>query len=712
MIISGQLFSIPGYDLSRMIHRGAQGVVYEAIQRATRRKVAIKVISDGPLASPKARARFQREVQLLAQIRHRNIVTIYDSGIEAGAFFYVMDFIAGHKLDVYLERRRPRTRESLELFAKIAEAVHAAHLHGVIHRDLKPGNVMIDDAGEPHVVDLGLAKAMIEEIPISHAVSDTGEFLGSMPWASPEQAEGDPARIDMRTDVYALGVMLYQMLTGRFPYPVVGKIRDVLDNIVHRKAIPPRSIQPSVDSDLETIVLKALNKDAERRYQSAGELARDIRHFLANEPITAKRDSTYYVLRKKLSRHRGAVAAALAFAVLLSGFAVTISFIRRDAHAAERRAVDIQLVFMERALAAVDPGNPVESNLEDLQAIALRVESELAAYPAVQARLMERIGGVFRRLGLFDAAQPYLQRALEIRRVGFDRPSAELASSLHSLAALRWDQGEYAAAERLYREALEIRRAVFGETHLLVADTINDLAGCRSFLGDFVEAEDLYRRSLSLRARIQDGVGPEAAATRNNLATCLMETGKYAEAEDIYRRTLTEMATFQDGDGLHGRERPQYVARAQTSLAACLVELGKFSEAEPLLRESLRTKRELLSPEHPSVAISLHWLAKSALDQGQSSAAETLAREALAIRISKLGERHPYTAISLGMLGSALLSQGRLDDAQMMLSDALDIQREKLPAGHWRTAYTGARMAECLTGSECSTRRTPSSRKA
>jgi eukaryotic-like serine/threonine-protein kinase len=326
--------SIPGYSILREIHRGGQGVVYQAIQKTTRRKVAIKVMREGPFASKHEQARFEREVQVLAALKHPNIVAIHESGTAAGSFYFVMDYISGQPLDVYMAAARPGSpksgrrsvRETLALFQKICEAVNAAHLRGVIHRDLKPSNIRIDPEGEPQVLDFGLAKVAPGQIgDESVSMTQTGQFVGSLPWASPEQAEGMPSKIDIRTDVYSLGVILHQMLTGKCPYDVVGGFREVLDRIMTAPPIRPRTLRKDIDDEVETIVLKCLSKDRERRYQSAGELARDIGHYLAGEPIEAKRDSTWYVVGKHLRHYKAPIAAGALFVFLLAGFAISMS---------------------------------------------------------------------------------------------------------------------------------------------------------------------------------------------------------------------------------------------------------------------------------------------------------------------------------------------------------------------------------------------------
>lgn len=321
---------IPGYtDLDELGH-GGQGIVYSAIQRSTGQRVAVKVLAAPHFTSQTGRRRFEREIEVVTTLRHPNIVRVYDSGTTSdGRPYSVMEYIEGLPLDEWIADsevrksqgftvRNPKSAvgKALLLFVKVCDAIHYAHQRGVVHRDLKPSNIRIDSSGEPHILDFGLAKDTSGSAD-SMAVSVTGQFMGSLPWASPEQANGFPDGIDVRTDVYSLGVVLFQMLTGRFPYEVTGAVHDVLNNILKSEPARPRKINQAIDDELETIVLKCLVKEPERRYQGAGELAADIRHYLAGEPIEAKRDSASYVLRKNLRRYRWFLATAAVFVLVL-----------------------------------------------------------------------------------------------------------------------------------------------------------------------------------------------------------------------------------------------------------------------------------------------------------------------------------------------------------------------------------------------------------
>ncbi len=301
------LIQAPGYSIEGELARGGQSIIYLATQLSTGRRVVVKVLRDGPLADERALARFKREAQILAALNHPNIVTVLDAGRTAeGSRFIVMDYIGGRTLDEFLQDRQRKYPDDpsklLRLFLKMCAAVSAAHLRGVVHRDLKPSNIRIDDRGEPHILDFGLARTALDRFneSIAQPVSITGEFLGSLPWSSPEQAEGDSDKIDLRTDVYSLGVMLYQMLTGgQFPYAVVGNIRDVLNNILTAEPVPPSRVlkardavagndprdreihTPLINETMERIVLKTLAKRPDDRYQSASELGRAIADYLA-----------------------------------------------------------------------------------------------------------------------------------------------------------------------------------------------------------------------------------------------------------------------------------------------------------------------------------------------------------------------------------------------------------------------------------------------
>lgn len=358
--------SIPGYSIIREIHRGGQGVVYEAVQLATRRTVAVKVLLEGPFAGERAKWRFEREVKLIAALKHPNIVIIHDSGIIRGRYYFAMDYVRGQPLDTHVRLATLSVRPIVRLFKQVVAAVAYAHRRGVIHRDLKPSNILVSEEGIPCVLDFGLAKTFGDQIAESQAglASMPGVLMGTLRYMSPEQTGGDPDGIDVRTDVYTLGVILYELLTVSPPYRTAGDLSEALKNI--REMDPPRpsKLRKEVHSELDAIVLKAMAKEPERRYQSVGEFEEDLGAWLDGRPVAAKSASSFYVLRKLAFRH-GFESLVILAMVLAIGSIGTIAF---QMQLRARDAV-VQQQQSEKALADKDLG------LAEFQRDALRLQN-------------------------------------------------------------------------------------------------------------------------------------------------------------------------------------------------------------------------------------------------------------------------------------------------------------------------------------------------
>ena len=347
---------IPGYDVLKQIGRGGMGIVYKAIQKSTKRLVALKLLLEGPFASDNARKRFEREIALAAQLKHSNIIPIYDSGQADGRMYYAMEHIFGLALGDYLNAHHMDTAARVRLFLKICGPVSHAHQRGVIHRDIKPTNILVDGDGEPHVLDFGLAKAgLLGEVN----TSVTAQIVGTPAYMSPEQAAGDPTGIDTRVDVYALGVLLYEMITGTMPYETNVAMGKILHNIAHAEPAHPSKHVSRIDGDLSAIMLKALEKRKEDRYQSVDAFAGDLSRFLAGEPISAKPASSLYLLRKAAMRHRfalGVGAMVLLFAVSLGAIVYYFSskveqqnvVLRQTAERVSQKEAQVEQLVRER----------------------------------------------------------------------------------------------------------------------------------------------------------------------------------------------------------------------------------------------------------------------------------------------------------------------------------------------------------------------------
>ncbi|HEY3232003.1 MAG TPA: serine/threonine-protein kinase, partial [Roseiflexaceae bacterium] len=661
--------ALPGYEILREIHRGGQGVVYQAIQKSTQRKVAIKVLHEGPFAGPRSRVRFEREVQILGALNHPNIVTIHDSGRAAGdALYYVMDYVRGRSLREFVRERKLALEPALELFATVCEAVQHAHTRGIIHRDLKPGNILVDAEGRAIVVDFGFGKLLTGtgNPSGSPAVSMTQDVMGTLAYMSPEQTHGNADEIDTRTDVYSLGVILYELLTGRHPYTTTGSMPDVVHEIREAEPTPPsrswsvdsgiatRSTRRLVagrcpiDDEVQTIVLRCLAKEPARRYQSAGEIARDLRHYRAGQPIEAKRDSFGYLLRAQVRRHKIPLGIAAFIAIVIAGGLVSSISFWRQALADRDRARAINQ-YLQDMLASADPhrvlGQPNATVRQMLDQATQRVEAGgLRDHPEIEAAVRATLGRAYRGLGVLDSAETHLRAGLKIRRGLLGREHAEVAESSRDLAWVLDEQGKLDEAEPLFRDALEIRRHLFGDQHIDVATSMNDLGILLRDQGRPADAERLLRDALAIRRRLRGDEDPEVAMVLNGLAMALHDQGRMPDA-----------------------------------IAAS--------------REAIALQRKLLGPEHLDLAASMSNLALMLTSNGEAFDAESLARGALEMRRHLLGEVHPDVAYSLNSLATVLRAQGRLDDSEALFGEALAMRRKILDESHPDLADSLAALA-------------------
>ena len=638
--------AIEGYKILGEIHRGGQGIVYRATQLATNRTVALKVLLAGAFATARQRRRFEREIELIAQLEHPNIVTVYDSGTTPdGCHYFAMQYVAGVPLDEWLRQRRsPKLSlpEFLRLFIKLCDGVSYAHQHGIIHRDLKPANIIVDPAGEPHILDFGLAKPMPDsQLGQQATVTLEGAFMGTLAYAAPEQTRGEPKLIDVRSDVYSLGVMLYEMLTGHFPYPVEGDLAEVLEAIT---TVAPKSPAEwrrldgaqalpfgKLDNELETIVLKTLSKEKERRYQSAAALRDDIARYLSGEPVEAKRDSGWYILKKAVVRYRMRASIAAMFVVLLIAFSVTVFVMYQRASIEANKARQIK-IFLEDTLSTVQPveGGRDVSVRELLDEAVLWIDLALADQPEVRASIQTTIGNSYRSLGLFDKAEIQLQAALRTRLDLFGNEHLEIVRSLNLLAHLRREQGQLEEAERLFRTALAMRRKLVDDDKHDIY-TLASLAQVRRAQNDYEDAERLLNESLAIRRRIFGDVHPETAMCHYSLALLAEDRGDLVRAERLHREALAMRRAV-----LH-RHHPS-LRNSLDALGTLLLHTGCPEDAEPLLRECLELRIETLPPDHWQIAQTQSALGESLAQLERYREAELLLLESWKLLEEDLGQ--------------------------------------------------------------------------
>jgi serine/threonine protein kinase len=347
----GQIPAFENYEIIQELPQGGQAIVYKALHKPTRTHVALKILLPTLVASTRARYYFEREAELIASLDHPNIVKIRDSGIIHGQYFFVMEYIKGQPLDRYVEAQNLSFRQRIVLFDKICGAVTYAHQQGIIHRDLKSANVLIDERGEPHILDFGLAKAIgLSELAQKDSMPTiTGQWSGSLSNMSPEQAAAKPELIDARTDVYALGMMLYHILTGQYPYDVTGAILSVLKNIQAAEPARPGKIIHKFDPDIEAILFTALAKDRALRYQSVASLQGDIESWLAGRPISVRSISTLYLMRKVIARHRYVAAVVGLLVIIILSFSFVSFELFLNAKAAQRDAEGISKQWSQKA---------------------------------------------------------------------------------------------------------------------------------------------------------------------------------------------------------------------------------------------------------------------------------------------------------------------------------------------------------------------------
>ena len=631
------------------------GVVYHAHQsQPVRREVALKVIKPG-MDSKQVIARFESERQALAMMDHANIARVLDAGTTtAGLPYFVMELVAGIPINRYCDSKRLTLKERIELFLPVCQAIQHAHQKGIIHRDIKPSNVLVkqeENRAMPKVIDFGLAKALGEKLSDATTFTNFGGMVGTLQYMSPEQAELGRKDIDTRSDVYSLGALLYELLTGTTPieYDPAGgpSYLEVLQRIREEEPEPPstrlrrstemehaaelRQSDPTrlpklLDHELDWIVMKTLEKDRARRYETVNGLARDLQRYLAGEPLEAAPPSTTYRMSKFVRRHRAWIAIAAAFTALLFAGVVVSSWMAVRASRAEQesRAVNDFLRNDLLAQASIDKqvlrDTKLDPHLEVRTALdraAEQIEGKFRTQPLIEASIRQTIGGTYTDLGLFPEAQRHLERAFELRRHTLGQNNLETLTSMNGLARVLERQRKFANAEALYVEVLEARRRLLGAEHPETLDTTYSLAATYGGEGKYALAEDTYAMLLTVQRRVLGEENLNTLASMANLAAIYHFERKYAEAEQMYLRALELYRR------INKEEAPKSVV-ALGNLAELYRDQGKYAQAEPLYVKALDIERRLLGENHRDTMYVMNGLADMYRRQGKYAEAEPL----------------------------------------------------------------------------------------
>lgn len=746
------------YHLIRKIGEGGMGQVWLAEQsEPLKRLVALKLIHGG-IFDPALLRRFQAERQSLASMDHPAIAKVFDAGATAaGQPYFVMEYVPGETVTTYCDAQKLTIPERLELFIQVCDGVQHAHQKAIIHRDLKPANILVvevDGRPMPRIIDFGLAKVVGQITDSANPATRAEVFVGTPGYMSPEQAGSSD--IDTRTDVYSLGVVLYELLTGQLPFDAerlkqlpfseilrltqeqeavrpssrVGRNTNTAISAAENRRSEPKKVERQLRGDLDWITLKALEKDRARRYGTPTELSRDIKRHLEDIPVEAGPGNASYRIQKYIRRHRFGVAMTTVLAMLLPAFAILQAIqLRRIARERDRAGRITQ--FMTEMFKVSNPGeergNQVTAR-EILDKASADIKTGLAQDPEMQAQMMMVMGKVYDNLGLYREADSLLRQATSIRRSTLGRENPGTAASMLALAWTLGHEGRYGEAEALQRQVLDFQKRTLGAENPDTVTTMADLAVILADEGHYAEAEKLERRALDLRRQNLKPDDLNIAGSLENLATVLQMEAHYPEAEELDKEaiairsralgpdhpdtiaTMNNLANVVYFEGRYpeaekldlevlderrkvfGAENP-LTLKTMSNLANILHREHREPEAEKLCRETIDLQRRVLGPEHPETLMSMNNLTAILSKEGEYAEAEQIGSEVLDIRRRVLGPEHPLTLRAMSNLADSLTKLGKWTDAETLLQQALEIQRRVLGPDHPDTALSTYNLA-------------------